>query len=190
MAEGSLCKGREGESFKEALRTRHGNPEFVLNEFELFLSCPAKEASILRPRGIQGGRLPLATASLRQHSGKGRAGRRALSFQSGVRSGKHRHRSPGLLGAGRGLIGCPHPPPPASLPRRGSPGRSPGAAPHRQPPGLRAAAPASPSPGDGRGARPGRRGDSVHGRGGSGCESGRCSLAPCGFVKPLTRRGG
>lgn len=37
-------------------------PEFVLNEFELSLPCPAKEASILRPRGIRSWSRPLATA--------------------------------------------------------------------------------------------------------------------------------
>lgn len=66
-------------------------PEFVLNEFELSLACPAKEASVLRPRGIQGGSHPLATASLWQHSGKARTGRRTCSFQSGVHWRKYGH---------------------------------------------------------------------------------------------------
>lgn len=43
-------------------------PDFVLNEFELFFSRPEKEASIFRPRRIQGGNRPLATVSLWQHS--------------------------------------------------------------------------------------------------------------------------
>ena len=66
-------------------------PEFVLNEFELSLSCPAKEALILRPRGIQGGSRPLSAASLWQHSGKARTGRRTRSFRSGVHARKYRH---------------------------------------------------------------------------------------------------
>ncbi|CAM9870242.1 unnamed protein product, partial [Bubo scandiacus] len=45
-------------------------PEFVLNEFELSLCCPTKEASIFRPQGIRGGSRPLGSATLRQHSGK------------------------------------------------------------------------------------------------------------------------
>lgn len=55
-------------------------PEFVLNEFQLSLSCPEKEASILRSRAIQGGSRPLPTAPLWQHSGKlGQVGGRAAS---------------------------------------------------------------------------------------------------------------
>lgn len=43
-------------------------PDFVLNEFELFFFPPEKEASIFRPRRIQGGNRSLATASPWQHS--------------------------------------------------------------------------------------------------------------------------
>jgi len=67
-------------------------------------------------------------------------------------------------GAGRGLIRCPHlpPPPPTSLPRRISPGRSPNAAPRRDslgcPPPPRPRLPlgtaAAPRPGPARRLRP------------------------------------
>ncbi|XP_014806065.1 PREDICTED: homeobox protein SIX2 [Calidris pugnax] len=44
------------------------NPEFVLNEFELSLVCPAKEAAIFASPGDPG--RTLSTASSWQHSGK------------------------------------------------------------------------------------------------------------------------
>lgn len=54
----------KGEKEKQATGFLRTNiPEFVLNEFELPLSCPAKEGSILRPRGIRGRSHPLATSS-------------------------------------------------------------------------------------------------------------------------------
>lgn len=56
-------------------------PEFVLNEFQLSLSLlPWKGTLYFVARAIQGGSRPLATAPLRQHSGKsGQVGQRAAS---------------------------------------------------------------------------------------------------------------
>lgn len=53
---------------RELYRPVTDMPNFVLNEFELFFSRPEKEASIFRPRGIQGGNRQFATVSLWQHS--------------------------------------------------------------------------------------------------------------------------
>lgn len=176
-------------------------PVFVLNEFELSLACPAKEAPILRPRGIQGGSRPPSTASSWQHSGKARTGRRTCSFQSGVPSGKYRHtrrirtgvRTRWELDAGWSaaptLLLLLLPPSPAAFLLAAALARL-LAGSRREPPAR--APPARPRLPLGTAATPARAGTEAPaiGGGGSGCEAGSRSPLSCGFAKSLTRRGG
>lgn len=153
-------------------RPATNTPDFVLNEFEPFFSRPEKESCIFRPRRIQGGNHPFSYGRTRAQAG--RTGRRTARLPQ--RSALHKLRACaagtaqafGHAASWTRLIRCPPTPPSSSScssclpPPPHFPGRSPGAAPRREPP----VQPRLP-----RGRRPLPPGAPSAGRGGSGCEA-------------------